>query len=1164
MSIYSPWKTYSIFISSTFADMQAERDHLKNFVLPRVREELQKKRIKLEIVDLRWGLDTTSIEQEDEREVTVLKVCLDEIERCKPFFICLLGDRYGWIPPKKRMEDATIGLKNISTQKGKSVTALEIEFGVLASDEQLIRSAFYVRNPLDYSKFSPKRAAMFSDALNLNISESERKERVLALKKLVTSINSYFEEKKLENKVKSYEADWDSESEKVINLEKWGNIVYEDIINDCIEHAKYTIDSIPKNWQENEIALLDSFIENHTITFCGRENLLKDLKTHLLSKEQNNWGMILTGESGSGKSAVFAMVNKIMQNDDCFILSHSAGLSAKSRNIADLLKIWNMQLRIFLGHEVTETSQNENSDIETLVEKFKELVSLAVELKQVVLLIDALDRFEQTERAMYMTWLPNHMPQGIRMLCTAITGFEENAIEFHSHITKKSIDFFTTNESKLMLNMLCKLKHKNIPTKVESVILNKKRDDGLSASSSPLWLSLATNILMAMDNDDFEKMSILEGRGDEVIVDYMESLVNDFPAYPGSLFLSLIVKATSVFDESFTINIFNFIACSRNGLREMDLEKLISKSKNKNWDSLQFANLRRWFNKHLRIEGENKQWNLVHSILRNSLIENLDNKVSKNIHNSIAMHLLSLTADDDIRVSETMYQLMKAKNIELALDYYISDLTDSEIDGATTVLSYGISSGEEGLKWIASLINEASKVPTNIWKLASRINYNLNEALSIDGNLESRINIFNEIKVALQDTKVDLNTNVFYGNNFMSLLEKLGSAYKTIGQINNALDCYNNYFGIAKALYKNNPQNNDYLSNLSISNERLGEIYQLYGELDQALQFYSDYSFLIKKLLETNTKNEAYQNNYASSFDKLGEIYQIKGQNEHALQCYTNANILISELFQNNPENDYYKSNLAVSYDKLGDISKASNNLDQALEYYRSYSNLFSELYESNPKNESFKKGLALSFFKAGAIYQESHQFDVALNFFNQYYILTKELFEDNPQDLNHKNNYAISFERLGEIYLALEDYDQALKLLHSRNNLAIELSESNPENVSLTSSLITSYEKLAMVYKSIGETAEALNYYLLKYKLANELYGNNQDNLNIGFLLGGSHYELGTIYLEINQEPEAKIHFIEALHIFDQLYNNTQQEVYAKYSNQARNVIDQLEAAGY
>ena len=33
------WKTVRVFISSTFRDMQAERDHLVRFVFPKLREE---------------------------------------------------------------------------------------------------------------------------------------------------------------------------------------------------------------------------------------------------------------------------------------------------------------------------------------------------------------------------------------------------------------------------------------------------------------------------------------------------------------------------------------------------------------------------------------------------------------------------------------------------------------------------------------------------------------------------------------------------------------------------------------------------------------------------------------------------------------------------------------------------------------------------------------------------------------------------------------------------------------------------------------------------------------------------------------------------------------------------------------------------------------------
>ena len=45
------WKTYSVFISSTFADMHSERDYLKMFVFPQINEELKKRSITLRVID---------------------------------------------------------------------------------------------------------------------------------------------------------------------------------------------------------------------------------------------------------------------------------------------------------------------------------------------------------------------------------------------------------------------------------------------------------------------------------------------------------------------------------------------------------------------------------------------------------------------------------------------------------------------------------------------------------------------------------------------------------------------------------------------------------------------------------------------------------------------------------------------------------------------------------------------------------------------------------------------------------------------------------------------------------------------------------------------------------------------------------------------------------
>jgi len=92
------WITQPIFVSSTFTDLQAERDYLRDFVFPEIEEELARARCHVEFIDLRWGVDTISIQDQQEKEIQVLKVCLNEIKRARPFLLVILGDRYGWVP----------------------------------------------------------------------------------------------------------------------------------------------------------------------------------------------------------------------------------------------------------------------------------------------------------------------------------------------------------------------------------------------------------------------------------------------------------------------------------------------------------------------------------------------------------------------------------------------------------------------------------------------------------------------------------------------------------------------------------------------------------------------------------------------------------------------------------------------------------------------------------------------------------------------------------------------------------------------------------------------------------------------------------------------------------------------------------------------------------
>ena len=82
-----------VFVSSTFRDMQEEREELIKHIFPQLRKLCESRGVVWGEVDLRWG-----ITDEATAEGKVLPICLEEIKRCRPYFIGLLGERYGWVP----------------------------------------------------------------------------------------------------------------------------------------------------------------------------------------------------------------------------------------------------------------------------------------------------------------------------------------------------------------------------------------------------------------------------------------------------------------------------------------------------------------------------------------------------------------------------------------------------------------------------------------------------------------------------------------------------------------------------------------------------------------------------------------------------------------------------------------------------------------------------------------------------------------------------------------------------------------------------------------------------------------------------------------------------------------------------------------------------------
>ncbi len=134
------YKTVRVFICSTFRDMHAERDHLATVVFPELRKRVEQLGQEFFDVDLRWGVPETGLDGE---KANSWEYCRRWIGRVEPFFVCLLGQRYGWVPRPDEIKDDD----DRRLWAGRSVTDMEIRHAVLSRRGRR-RSSFYLRETL--------------------------------------------------------------------------------------------------------------------------------------------------------------------------------------------------------------------------------------------------------------------------------------------------------------------------------------------------------------------------------------------------------------------------------------------------------------------------------------------------------------------------------------------------------------------------------------------------------------------------------------------------------------------------------------------------------------------------------------------------------------------------------------------------------------------------------------------------------------------------------------------------------------------------------------------------------------------------------------------------------------------------------------------------------
>lgn len=950
MKPYLAWIPRPIFVSSTFRDMHAERDYLQRHVYPRLEERLRERKLLLEPIDLRIGVETASLDDIVKKELLVLRVCLNEIVRSRPFLIVLLGDRYGWVPPldRARAAVAEVGFFE-GVVEGKSVTALEIEFGVLSQPEQLTRTHFFLRH-LDSTGMDDAVAAAYRDP------DPQSVAKLSALKDRIRS--------QVPDRVHDFAAQWDPETQKVVGIEQIGEEIFQAIWTDLDEATRErAIAPESARWEEREAARLDSFMIDASRDFRGRDALLNEIEQHLIGSHEplSGCGICLVGEPGSGKSSVFARLVQRIRNiqssgsaggNPPVMLAHAAGISDRSIRVDDVLRRWIFELDQFLGEDSALSAEAATATIRRI---FDQDLRKAADRSRVVFLVDAVDQLEPTGEAQFLAFLPEPWPQNVRMFCTRTITERAEMLLLRSGGQVRQLEPIGPAEAPAIIEAIANRYHRTFGTPVVEAIVNKRRDDGSLSCGNPLWLNLACEHLNLLDADDFARANATDREArlsiaeDERLERMLCDLVAAMPADVDGLYTWLLERIAEIVGHPIADAFASLIAASRHGLRESDLAVLLPRLSGENWIPLDFAVLRRSFRAHLVRRGEHCQWDFHHRQMRVAIHRHLlhDGERLQKVHREIATHLESLPGSDPLRRAETLLHWLQARDRRRASRYYtrIPD-PDTLIDLPAHVRELLGDHGDElrlatdsVVEFLLAERDAAERELTDADK-ESRVQFvfsllpTVEEQISPAPGPNDRV-IESEGCVMIQWAEPppsELDVMVLSAKFSVQLADALRAAAPALARRLAV------HVRSATLLFEHNPMFVGSRSFAALGRFRVGEAAREQGDLRSALESFlaGDRIFAEEASLGAGSANAT--RNLAVSREKLGEIYHGMGSLESALECFQQSAQLRKSLdeqgeFDRHPD---WQRDLTVIYGRLGGVQSAQEHFEAALANYES------------------------------------------------------------------------------------------------------------------------------------------------------------------------------------------------------------------------------------
>ena len=1007
-----------IFISSTFRDLQEEREHLVKKIFPEIRAICRQRGITFTEVDLRWGLTKEEVERGG-----VISICLEEIERCKPYFVGILGERYGWVPPDDHLRDPRLAIYPWLREEGaseQSITDMEIRYGALLHSRDEVDAFFYFRHPestpADFAERDPQR--------------------VHQLEKLKASIRrSGF-----------------PVHEGFRTPEELGKEIKEDLLR--VIEERFPEGEAPDPF-EQERAAHEAFALARRRAYVPDDATLGRLQEFVDAGQQ---GIVVTAPSGAGKSALLAYWTSLYraENPDDLVIEHYIGATAAGHDHHGLML--RVMTEISRGFGIDRSLPNTPEGIERA---FPAWLGYARD-RRLVIILDAVNQLPEQSRS--LGWLPTHLPPTVRLVISTTESPTLDKMKDRGYAVVEVGALNKEQRRRLVETYLAQFRKKLLPEQLDRILSDER-------SVTPLFLRTVVEELRV-----FGVYEDLDRRIDDVLA---SNNLDD-------LFQHILARMEADYGPDLVQQSMSYLWASRSGLTESELLELLNREASPDgrapahvnrldlsafllaldYHLMRNAGFLHFFHDYLRRAVEARY---VGQAEPEGSREEPARKVAKReLHRRIALYLRERTSKA-VEVSrrdarELAYQLDQAGDHQMlatTLSSLPHSLAMSRGEADIELLSYWAALRDQGFS-----PDEYYAASTSRYESEGAEKAELCAALQMEATLFERLGIW-EGAMAVNKRQLQVATENDLPEQKGRALLGLGGLYRLLGENDHAIE----HLEQARALLAELGNDHDATRALCT----IGLVHTGRAEFDDALE-------CLRRGSETYLQL-GNRHGYAKSVGDMGSVYAMRGEFDRALESFQLQQKVCEESGDLNGLSNAV-GNMGSVYLGLGEYDRALECYGQSLEMDGQLGDLrgaasvignmgiiYQELNEYDKAEECFNRrlymcrelgdrsGAATAAGNLGLLYKDRGMYDRALTCLNEHRTVSEEL--------GNQLGVATASGNLGMLYHSMGDYE--LSRSHLLENIAI--SRELGEQIGLARSI----GNLGVLYKDTGEFQQAI-----------------------------------------------------------------------------------------